>query len=49
VVLQAAHPEYADLDYGALPGCKAVLDGRGSLDPAVIEGAGLRYIAIGRP
>ncbi len=49
VVLQAAHPEYASLDYGAIPGCKAVLDGRGALDAAAIRDAGLKYIAIGRP
>jgi nucleotide sugar dehydrogenase len=49
VVLQAAHPEYATLDYGSLAGCRVVLDGRGALDPTVIEGAGLKYLAIGRP
>jgi len=49
VVLQAAHPEYGGLDYASLRGCRAVLDGRGALDATAIEGAGLRYIAIGRP
>jgi nucleotide sugar dehydrogenase len=49
VVLQAMHPEYRGLDYSSLRGCKAVLDGRGALDSAVIEGAGLQYVAIGRP
>jgi UDP-N-acetyl-D-mannosaminuronic acid dehydrogenase len=49
VVLQAVHPEYATLDYGSLAGCRAVLDGRGALDRSAIEGAGLKYIAIGRP
>ena len=49
VILQAAHSEYADLDYAAIPGCKVVLDGRNALDRASIEGAGLRYIAIGQP
>ena len=48
-VLQAAHPEYAGFDYGSLPGCKIVLDGRGALARATIEGAGLRYLAIGEP
>jgi UDP-N-acetyl-D-mannosaminuronate dehydrogenase len=47
VVLQAAHPEYADLDYGAIEGCKAVLDGRGALDAVSVRGAGLQYIRIG--
>ena len=49
VVLQAAHSEYRGLDYASLPGCRVVLDGRGALDAAAIEVAGLRYIAIGRP
>jgi nucleotide sugar dehydrogenase len=49
VILQAAHPEYADLDYASLRGCRAVLDGRNALNPAAIEAGGLRYIAIGRP
>lgn len=49
VILQAMHPEYAGLDFAALPGCRAVLDGRNALDGAPIEAAGLRYIAIGRP
>ncbi len=49
VILQASHAEYASLDYGAIDGCKVVLDGRGALDGAAIERAGLRYIAIGQP
>jgi nucleotide sugar dehydrogenase len=49
VVLQAAHPEYVGLDYAAISGCKVVLDGRNAVDRGVIEGAGLRYIAIGQP
>jgi nucleotide sugar dehydrogenase len=49
VILQAAHPEYTGLDYGAFEGCRAVLDGRGALDASKIEAAGLKYIVIGRP
>jgi nucleotide sugar dehydrogenase len=49
VVLQAAHPEYAGLDYAGIPGCRAVLDGRGALKRETIEDAGLRYLAIGEP
>jgi nucleotide sugar dehydrogenase len=49
VVLQAGHAEYASLDFGALAGCRAVLDGRGFLEAAALEGAGIRYVAIGRP
>jgi nucleotide sugar dehydrogenase len=47
VVLQAAHPEYADLDYTKLKGCKVLLDGRRALERERVEAAGLRYIAIG--
>jgi nucleotide sugar dehydrogenase len=47
IVLQAAHPQYAGLKYGAVEGCKVVLDGRNALDRMAIEAAGLRYIAIG--
>jgi nucleotide sugar dehydrogenase len=49
VILQAAHTEYANLDYASLRGCRAVLDGRNAINPAAIEAAGLKYIAIGRP
>jgi nucleotide sugar dehydrogenase len=49
LVLQAVHPEYADIDYACLEGCKAVLDGRNALNRDAIEAAGLRYIAIGEP
>jgi nucleotide sugar dehydrogenase len=49
VVLQAGHREYAGLDFAALRGCRALLDGRAFFDAARVEAAGLRYIAIGRP
>lgn len=49
VVLQAAHPEYAALDFRSFTGCKVVLDGRRALDGQAIEAAGLRYMAIGEP
>jgi nucleotide sugar dehydrogenase len=49
VVLQAGHAEYADLDFGTLKGCRALLDGRSFFDAARVETAGLRYVAIGRP
>lgn len=49
VILQAAHAEYIEWDYASIPGCRAVLDGRGALDRDAIERAGLRYIAIGQP
>jgi hypothetical protein len=49
VVLQAGHEEYASLDFATLKGCRALLDGRGFFDASVVEAAGLRYVAIGRP
>jgi UDP-N-acetyl-D-mannosaminuronate dehydrogenase len=49
VVLQAGHREYASLDFAALKGCRAVLDGRGFFEASKAEAAGLRYVAIGRP
>ena len=49
VILQAAHPEYAGLNYAAIEGCRAVLDGRNALNRTAIEAAGMRYIAIGQP
>ena len=50
VILQAYHDQYRSLEWNALPalGYKVVLDGRNSLDRAVIEAAGLRYLGIGR-
>jgi nucleotide sugar dehydrogenase len=47
-ILQANHRAYAELDYRSLPGCRVVLDGRGALDRARIEAAGLIYLAVGQ-
>jgi nucleotide sugar dehydrogenase len=47
VVLQAAHPEYRELDVTQLGGAKVFLDGRGSSDRARFEAGGIHYIAIG--
>lgn len=47
VILQAAHREYAALDYRAFAGCKVLLDGRRALDRERVEAAGIRYLAIG--
>ncbi|HWO72823.1 MAG TPA: nucleotide sugar dehydrogenase [Dehalococcoidia bacterium] len=49
IVLQAGHPEYAGIDFRSFRGCAAVLDGRRFFDPAAVEAAGLRYLAIGKP
>jgi UDP-N-acetyl-D-mannosaminuronic acid dehydrogenase len=46
-VLQADHAEYARLGGGELPGVRAVVDGRGILDPARFPGVEVRR--IGRP
>lgn len=50
VILQAYHDAYESLDWRdvARLGCKVVLDGRNSLDRADVEGAGMRYLGIGR-
>jgi nucleotide sugar dehydrogenase len=47
VVLQAMHPEYRFLDLKALRGCRVFLDGRAAFDRGRVEGAGLKYVAIG--
>jgi nucleotide sugar dehydrogenase len=50
VILQAYHEPYKSLDWRAVArlGCKVVLDGRNSLDPGDIEGAGMSYLGMGR-
>lgn len=48
LIVQALHDAYRDLDFAAFAGCRAVLDGRNALDPALVERAGLRYLGIGR-
>jgi UDP-N-acetyl-D-mannosaminuronate dehydrogenase len=45
-VLQADHPEYAQLTPAELPGVKVLVDGRDRTDPA--RWAGVRRIVIGR-
>ncbi|HET7761211.1 MAG TPA: nucleotide sugar dehydrogenase [Phycicoccus sp.] len=47
VVVQADHPEYAELSLADLPGARAVVDGRRVLDPGRFPGVVVR--AIGRP
>jgi hypothetical protein len=48
IVVQAWHNAYADLDFAAFRGCRAVLDGRNSLDRASVEAAGMIYLGVGR-
>ena len=49
VVVQADHPQYAALTPADLPGARAVLDGRGVLEPAAFTAAGIPVRRIGRP
>ncbi|HET6615919.1 MAG TPA: nucleotide sugar dehydrogenase, partial [Dehalococcoidia bacterium] len=48
LVVQAWHATYVGLDLGGFPGLRAVLDGRGALDPAAVRAAGVAYVGIGR-
>jgi nucleotide sugar dehydrogenase len=47
VVVQAWHREFRELDWRRFRHLRAVLDGRGSVDPARVAEAGAAYIAIG--
>lgn len=51
IVLNTAHPEFADTDFSALAGqgAKVVVDGRNFWDPARVRAAGLRYVGVGAP
>ncbi|MBV9817433.1 MAG: nucleotide sugar dehydrogenase [Solirubrobacterales bacterium] len=48
-IVQADHSSYARLDSSDLPGVRALVDGRGVLDPAVWVAAGVAFRRIGRP
>jgi UDP-N-acetyl-D-glucosamine dehydrogenase len=47
-VVQADHDAYRDLGLADVPGARAVIDGRGVLDPARFDGVALRRIGGGR-
>jgi nucleotide sugar dehydrogenase len=47
VVVQAWHRDFRDLDWRRFEKLRAVLDGRGAVDPAAVRSAGAAYIAIG--
>jgi len=47
VVVQAWHQQFKAIDWTRFNGLKAVLDGRGTLDPEPVRRAGVSYIAIG--
>jgi len=48
-ILQADHAQYRDLTPAALPGARAVVDGRDVLDPAPFASGGVTLRRIGRP
>ncbi len=48
IVIQAWHDAYAALDLRAFDGLRAVLDGRGALDPETVRALGIAYVGIGR-
>jgi UDP-N-acetyl-D-mannosaminuronate dehydrogenase len=47
IILQANHREYENLDWAAIPGCEAVLDGRAALSREQIPGE-MALLWIGR-
>jgi nucleotide sugar dehydrogenase len=47
VVVQAWHRDFRDLDWRRFSRLRAVLDGRGAVDPDQVRAAGATYIAIG--
>jgi UDP-N-acetyl-D-mannosaminuronic acid dehydrogenase len=48
VVLQAAHNEYAGIDWSLLHSGEVVFDGRNALDPDRITSSGAWYLGVGR-
>jgi UDP-N-acetyl-D-mannosaminuronic acid dehydrogenase len=48
-IVQADHEQYRALGPADLPGARGVIDGRGVLDAAVFEAAGIPVKRIGRP
>ncbi|HMS61760.1 MAG TPA: nucleotide sugar dehydrogenase [Solirubrobacteraceae bacterium] len=48
-ILQADHAAYRALGPADVPGARAVLDGRGILDPAAFAGSGVALARIGAP
>lgn len=49
IIVQADHPEYAALDPADYPGLRAVLDGRGTVDPEPLQAAGVAFLRLGQP
>ena len=49
IIVQADHPEYDVLDPADYPGLRAVLDGRGTVDPEPLQAAGVAFLRLGQP
>lgn len=49
VIVQAFHSEYRHLDWSRLEGLRAVLDGRGALDPAPLRARGVTVLSVAQP
>jgi nucleotide sugar dehydrogenase len=47
IVVQAWHKQYADLDFAAIAGLRAVLDTRANVDRRTVEHTGAAYLGIG--
>jgi nucleotide sugar dehydrogenase len=48
IILQAAHDEYAEIDWSVVKDGAVVMDGRNALDPDVVTRAGAAYLGVGR-
>jgi nucleotide sugar dehydrogenase len=48
LAIQAWHTQYASLDFASFQGLRAVLDGRGALDPGTVATTKVEYVGIGR-
>ena len=48
LVVQAWHRQYHDLDFASFSGLRAVLDGRGVIDPERVAALGVTFVGIGR-
>ncbi len=48
-IVQADHEQYRTLGPADVPGARAVLDGRGVLDPAAFAGSPVALVRLGRP
>jgi UDP-N-acetyl-D-mannosaminuronate dehydrogenase len=47
VIVQAWHHAFRKLDWSRFEHLRAVLDGRGAVDPSTVRAAGAAYLAVG--